>query len=211
MTIEPTLLPEMIAAMEQIINDNVEEVTALDQAIGDGDHVYNLQRGLEALKEKQEELAAQDWPAAWQKMGMIVMSRVGGASGSLYGSFLVTMAKTARDKTVDARVFAEAFVAGVESIKKRGRADVGEKTMLDVLAPVANALQQGVAQQRDLKALLAELNQEAEKGVEATRDMIATKGRASFLGERSKGHIDAGARTAQLMIKAVTGVIERHL
>ena len=211
MAIEPTLLPEMIAAMEQIINDNVDEVTALDQAIGDGDHVYNLQRGLEALKEKQDELADLDWPAAWRQMGMIVMSKIGGASGSLYGSFLVTMAKTAKDKSVDAKVFAEAFMAGVESIKKRGRADVGEKTMLDVLVPVAEALQQGVAEQKDLKTLLAELNEVAEKGMEATKDMIATKGRASFLGERSKGHIDAGARTAQLMIKAVTGVIERHL
>ncbi len=211
MAIEPALLPEMIAAMEQIINENVDEVTALDQAIGDGDHVYNLQRGLEALKAQQDELAKLTWPAAWQKMGMIVMSKVGGASGSLYGSFLVTMAKTAKDKTVDARVFAEAFMAGVESIKKRGRADVGEKTMLDVLDPVAQKLQQGVAAQQDLKSLLTALNEEAEKGVEATRDMIATKGRASFLGERSKGHIDAGARTAQLMIKAVTGVIERHL
>lgn len=211
MAIEPTLLPEMIAAMEQIINDNVDEVTALDQAIGDGDHVYNLQRGLEALKEKQDELADLDWPAAWRQMGMIVMSKIGGASGSLYGSFLVTMAKTAKDKSVDAKVFAEAFMAGVESIKKRGRADVGEKTMLDVLVPVAEALQQGVAEQKDLKTLLEELNEVAEKGMEATKDMIATKGRASFLGERSKGHIDAGARTAQLMIKAVTGVIERHL
>jgi dihydroxyacetone kinase-like protein len=211
MAIEPNLLPEMIAAMEQAINDNVEEVTELDQAIGDGDHVYNLQRGLEALKEKQEELAVLDWPAAWQKMGMIVMSKVGGASGSLYGSFLVTMAKTAKGKAVDAKGFAEAFVAGVESIKKRGRADVGEKTMLDVLVPVAKALQQGVAQQKPLKTLLVELNQEAEKGVEATKDMIATKGRASFLGERSKGHIDAGARTAQLMIKAITEVIGKHL
>ncbi len=211
MSIETSLLPEMIAAMEQIINDNAEQVTALDQEIGDGDHVYNLQRGFEALRKKQDELVGLDWPSAWQKMGMIVMSTIGGASGSLYGSFLVTMAKTAKGKDVDAAVFAEAFMAGVESIKKRGRADVGEKTMLDVLVPVAQTLQKGVAQQQDLKTLLAEINTVAEQGVEATRDMIATKGRASFLGERSKGHIDAGAQTAQLMIKAVSEVIEKHL
>ncbi len=211
MQLTPSLLPEMIDAIEQIINENSEEVTALDQEIGDGDHVYNLQRGIEALKTKLDELVDLSWPEAWKKMGMIVMSTIGGASGALYGSFLVSMSKAARDKDVDAKVFADAFMQGVESVKKHGRADVGEKTMLDVWVPVAECLQKSVQKGQGLKELLEEVNQVAEQGVEATRDMVATKGRASFLGDRSIGHIDAGAKTAQLMIKAITGVIENHL
>jgi len=211
MKLTPSLLPEMIEAIEQIIEENSEEVTALDQEIGDGDHVYNLQRGIEALKTKQDELVGLSWPEAWKKMGMIVMSTIGGASGALYGSFLVSMSKAAKDKDVDAKVFADAFMQGVESVKKHGRADVGEKTMLDVWVPVAEYLQKAAQEGQDIKELLIELNRVAEQGMEATRDMVATKGRASFLGERSIGHIDAGAKTAQLMIKAITGVIEKHL
>ncbi len=211
MKLTPSLLPEMIEAIKQIIEENSEEVTALDQEIGDGDHVYNLQRGIEALKTKQDELVGLSWPEAWKKMGMIVMSTIGGASGALYGSFLVSMSKAAKDMDVDAKVFADAFMQGVESVKKHGRADVGEKTMLDVWVPVAEYLQKAAQEGLDLKELLIELNRVAEQGMEATRDMVATKGRASFLGERSVGHIDAGAKTAQLMIKAITGVIEKHL
>ncbi len=211
MKLTPSLLPEMIQAIEQIIEENSEEVTALDQEIGDGDHVYNLQRGIEALKTKQDELVGLSWPEAWKKMGVIVMSTIGGASGALYGSFLVSMSKAAKDKDVDAKVFADAFMQGVESVKKHGRADVGEKTMLDVWVPVAEYLQKAAQEGQDIKELLIELNRVAEQGMEATRDMVATKGRASFLGERSVGHIDAGAKTAQLMIKAITGVIEKHL
>ena len=211
MKLTPSLLPEMIEAIEQIIEENSEEVTALDQEIGDGDHVYNLQRGIEALKTKQDELVGLSWPEAWKKMGMIVMSTIGGASGALYGSFLVSMSKAAKGKDVDAKVFADAFMQGVESVKKHGRADVGEKTMLDVWVPVAEYLQKAAQEGQDIKELLIELNRVAEQGMEATRDMVATKGRASFLGERSIGHIDAGAKTAQLMIKAITGVIEKHL
>ncbi|WP_305908908.1 dihydroxyacetone kinase subunit DhaL [Methylomarinum sp. Ch1-1] len=210
MQISPLLLPEMIEAIDQTITANAEEVTALDQEIGDGDHVYNLQRGIDALKKQEEALSQLDWVDAWQKIGMTLMSKIGGASGSLYGTFFVTMSKAARDQQMDLSVFADALSEGVESIKKRGRADVGEKTMLDVLAPVAECLKQAAADNAALPELLNKINQVAEQGVESTRDMVATKGRASFLGERTKGHIDAGAKTAQLMIAAVVSVIEKQ-
>ncbi len=205
MKITPELLPAIIEQVEQIIADNADEVTALDQDIGDGDHVYNLQRGLDALNGISSELASMEWAAAFQKIGMTLMSTVGGASGSLYGSFFITMSKSAKDKTMDYQVFAAAYLEGVESIKKRGKADVGEKTMLDVLVPVAQALQADSGD--DLDVVFGKVNQVAAQGVEATRDMLATKGRASFLGERTIGHIDAGAKTAQLMIQAITGAI----
>ncbi|WP_031433512.1 dihydroxyacetone kinase subunit DhaL [Methylomarinum vadi] len=211
MQITPQLLPEMIEAIDQAISANAEEVTALDQEIGDGDHVYNLQRGIEALKSQEQDFAALDWVAAWQKIGMTMMSKIGGASGSLYGSLFVTMSKAAKDRQMDLSVFANAFAEGVESIKKRGRADVGEKTMLDVWVPVVECLQDAASEGLSESELLDKINEVAEAGVEATRDMVAKKGRASFLGERTIGHIDAGAKTAQLMIAAVCSVVGKQL
>ena len=211
MKLTPSLLPEMIETIDQIIEKNADEVTALDQEIGDGDHVFNLQRGIEALKKQEGELAQLDWVAAWQKIGMTLMSTVGGASGSLYGTFFVTMSKAARDQVLDLQVFADVYSVGVESIKKRGKADVGEKTMLDVLVPVAQCLQQSAAEGIALSAVMNKVNEVALAGVESTRDMLATKGRASYLGERSKGHIDAGAKTAQLMIAEINSVLTSHL
>ncbi|MDT8425918.1 MAG: dihydroxyacetone kinase subunit DhaL [Methyloprofundus sp.] len=207
MKINPDILPELIQAVSHTITEHSEEVTELDKAIGDGDHVINLQRGLHALLEQQAELAQLDWASAWQKMGLTCMSKIGGAAGSLIGSLFVTMAKTAKDKPVDSAGFAEAFLAGVESIKLRGRSNVGEKTMLDVLLPVAQQLQAQAANV-EFSVLLQQLNNTAIKGMESTRDMLATKGRASYLGERSIGHIDAGAKTSQLMICAIIDILQ---
>jgi dihydroxyacetone kinase-like protein len=203
MNISPEVLPRLIQAVADAIENNAEEVTRLDQAIGDGDHVVNLQRGIHALKAQSEEIAQLDWAAALQKIGMTLMSTVGGASGSLYGTLFVTMSKALREKAVDRPTFAAAFAQGVESVKLRGRAEAGEKTMLDVLIPAAQSLQKSAEASRGLQDVLADVVGSAEAGVEATRNMLATKGRASFLGERTLGHIDAGAKTAQLMISAV--------
>lgn len=203
--------PEIIQTIEDSIDQHADAVTELDQIIGDGDHVFNLQRGLEALDKQSAEIAGLDWVAAWQKIGMTVMSAVGGASGSLYATLFMALHKNSKGKEVGLVNFADAFQLGIEAMKQRGKADVGEKTMLDVLIPVANALQQDVAAGMELSEILDHVCQVAEAGVESTRDMLATKGRASFLGERSKGHIDAGAKTAQLMICAVAGVVKNTL
>ncbi|EIC31117.1 MULTISPECIES: dihydroxyacetone kinase subunit DhaL [Methylomicrobium] len=203
MNVSPEILPRLIQAVADTIEKNAEEVTQLDQAIGDGDHVVNLQRGIHALQAQSAEIAQTDWVGALQKIGMTLMSTVGGASGSLYGTLFVAMSKSLRDKPVDRQRFADAFAQGVESVKLRGRADAGEKTMLDVLIPAAQSLQKSAAASEGLKESLAEIVRTAEAGVEATRNMLATKGRASFLGERTLGHLDAGAKTAQLMISAI--------
>jgi phosphoenolpyruvate---glycerone phosphotransferase subunit DhaL len=207
MSCTPLLLPQLIAAINETIETNAEDVTALDQAIGDGDHVINLQRGLNALMAQREELPQLDWVAAWQKIGMTLMSTVGGASGSLLGTLFVTMSKSAREQTLNQQGFAAVFKAGVESVKLRGKSDAGEKTMLDVLIPVANYLQQAAADNVSLSEILANVTQVAIAGMESTRDMLATKGRASFLEARTLGHIDAGARTSQLMICAIVAVL----
>ncbi len=209
MSISTQILPELIAAVEQVIEANAEQVTALDQAIGDGDHVINLQRGLAALSQQHEALVELEWSSALKKIGMTLMSSVGGASGSLYGTMFLAMSKSASSKQMDMAVFAGAFEAGVESMKQRGKSDLGEKTMLDVLIPVADSLLKSAADKQSLDVALSEIPDVAAAGVEATRDMLATKGRASFLGERTRGCIDAGAKTAQLMITAIVQVLQK--
>ncbi len=210
MPISPTILPELIDAIADTINANADEITKLDQAIGDGDHVYNLQRGLDGLLKQKDELAQMDWVAAWQKIGMTLMSTIGGASGSLFGTLFVAMSKAGRNQEINLQSFAEIFLQGVESVKKRGRVEVGEKTMVDVLVPVALSLQESAAKSAPLPDVLNKVKSTAIAGMESTRDMIATKGRASFLGERTKGHIDAGAKTTQLMICTIADVIGAH-
>jgi len=207
MQLAPALLPRLIQAIDEIIETNAEEVTALDQAIGDGDHVTNLQRGIKALIAQSDELAGLEWAAAWQKIGMTLMTAVGGASGSLYGTLFVAMSKAARDRPLDLQAFAEIFSSGVDAVKQRGKADAGEKTLLDVLIPVASSLRQAAADSVALPAALDKVARSAIAGMESTRDMLATKGRASFLEERSRGHIDAGAKTSQLMICALVDVL----
>jgi len=207
MKISPDILPELIQAVNNAVAQNADELTELDKAIGDGDHVINLRRGLDALLAQQDEVAQLDWASAWQKMGMTCMSKIGGASGSLFGTLFVSMAKAAKDQPVDVTVFAQAFAAGVESMKLRGKAEAGEKTMLDVLIPVARVLQEN-ASGVELADLLVQVKEAAQVGMESTRDMLATKGRASFLGERSIGHIDAGAKSSQLMIDAIVATLQ---
>ena len=202
-----TSLSTIITALQKTINDNVEEVTELDRAIGDGDHVINLQRGLDALANISDELSAMDWSPALMKIGMTLMSTMGGASGSLFGTLFVSMAKAAKGKELTHSTFPDIFMAGVESVKQRGKADLGEKTMLDTLIPVANSLLADSKNNALFNHTLDNVQLEAIKGMESTKDLIATKGRASFLGERSKGHIDAGARTSQLMICAIVEVL----
>jgi dihydroxyacetone kinase-like protein len=203
------LLPTLIAAVVKTIEDNSDAVTALDQAIGDGDHVINLQRGLGALEKQTEKLAELPWDLALQSVGMTLLSTMGGASGSLFGTLFLSMSKSAKGQDLDLKNFANAFTIGVDAVKKRGKADAGEKTMLDVLIPVEKALQQAVSDSVSYEKILTILGDTAITGVEATRNMIATKGRASFMAERSQGHIDAGAKTSQLMICAIVKILEK--
>jgi phosphoenolpyruvate---glycerone phosphotransferase subunit DhaL len=197
----------LLTAIKTTINDHEEEVAELDRAIGDGDHVVNLQRGLDALTDINEDLSAMDCSAAFMKIGMTLMSTMGGASGSLFGTLFISMAKASKAQEINAGSFAEIFSQGVESVKQRGKADLGEKTMLDTLIPVANSLQNSVNTNDTLNTALEKAKLVAVQGMQSTKDMIATKGRASFLGERAIGHIDAGARTSQLMICAIADVL----
>ena len=190
------------AACEAIIS-HADELTELDQAIGDGDHGINMKRGFEALAGAASEIAALEPGAALQKAGMTLVMKVGGASGPLYGSLLMAMGKAIAGKPPqDSGDVAAMLEAGIEAVKARGRSDTGAKTMLDVLVPVAGAIRSAPGD------AVGAARKAADDGLEATRPMQATKGRASFLGERSIGHLDPGARSSALLVHAVCDVVE---
>jgi dihydroxyacetone kinase-like protein len=196
------------AAVQRAILVNESQIESLDRAIGDGDHYINVRRGCEAVMSIRPDLAALHPGAALQKIGMKLMSTIGGASGPLLGSFFIAMGKSLDGKPeAGRRDVATAFAAGVEAIKARGKADVGEKTMLDVLIPVSRLLSRLAAEDAALPALCAQLKDEARRNMLATRDMIATKGRAHFLGERALGHVDPGCKTCEVAIGAVCDTV----
>lgn len=191
-------------AVNQAILTHEPEIESLDREIGDGDHFINMKRGCATVVGMQDELANLPPDMALQKIGMKLLSTIGGASGPLIASFFMAMAKAVKEQPPQSVAdVAAAFAAGVQAIQQRGKADVGEKTMLDVLIPVARAFTQLSQSGAGRSELLAALKREAEAGMLSTRDMIATKGRAAFLGERAVGHIDPGAKTSQLIICTV--------
>ena len=190
--------------IQVVIDNNAPEIEKLDQEIGDGDHIFNVQRGIKLVIELEPIIKHLSMSKALNQIAMKILSGIGGSSGALFGTLFMTMAKVSNiDDGIDYKKAINMFVDGVEAVKQRGKADVGEKTMMDVLIPVANCLKQGVEKDKDLKDLMREAIETAEKGMLSTKNLLATKGRASFLGERSKGHIDPGARSSQLMIKTV--------
>ena len=187
-----------------VIDANAPEIEKLDQEIGDGDHIFNVQRGIKLVIELEPTIKDLLVSKALNQIAMKVLSGIGGSSGALFGTLFMTMAKgEGIDEGIDYKKAIEIFAQGVEAVKQRGKADVGEKTMMDVLIPVSNCLKKGVEENKDKNEILSEAIDIAEKGMLSTKDLLATKGRASFLGERAKGHIDPGARSSQLMIKTV--------
>ena len=187
-----------------VIDANAPEIEKLDQEIGDGDHIFNVQRGIKLVIELEPTIKDLSVSKALSQIAMKVLSGIGGSSGALFGTLFMTMAKgEGIDEGIDYKKAIEIFAQGVEAVKQRGKADVGEKTMMDVLIPVSNCLKKGVEENKDKNEILSEAIDIAEKGMLSTKDLLATKGRASFLGERAKGHIDPGARSSQLMIKTV--------
>lgn len=201
---DSTLIVACLRAVHDSVIASEAEIESLDRAIGDGDHYLNVKRGCEVLMAMQADLRALAPAATLNAIGMKLLSTVGGASGPLISGFFIAMGKTLKDNArPDRSDFARAFAAGVESIKQRGKADLGDKTMLDVLIPVSRLLsrldEEGVA----LPELCARINAEATRNMLATRDMIAAKGRAYSLGERALGHIDPGCKTCEVAIAAV--------
>lgn len=202
MDLGPEKTRELIAAVAEVLIGHADELTALDSAIGDGDHGQNMKRGMNAVLSELDAIVEKPIGEALKAAGLQLVMKVGGASGPLYGTLFMALGKELGAGAVGAMSRAElakGFIAAIDAVKARGKSDVGQKTMLDVLAPVASALADGKSATEI--ALIAEIAKDA------TRDMEAKKGRASFLGERSIGHIDPGARSSQLMIGAVAEVL----
>lgn len=187
---------ELIRNATQTLIDHVDELTALDQAIGDGDHGLNMRRGALAIQAKLDELCGQSLNQALRTMGMTCMSTIGGSSGPVFGTLMVTLGKELPDPPTASSV-ASALDAGIKALTRLGKAEVGQKTLLDVLDPVQKVLAEGGG---DLAGRVREC---AFASADATAAMDAIKGRASFLGERALGHVDPGSRSVALIIGAI--------
>ncbi|KNZ30650.1 MAG: hypothetical protein AD742_21535 [Methylibium sp. NZG] len=180
----------------QTLIDHVDELTALDSAIGDGDHGLNMRRGALAIQAKLELLGTQSLNDALKTMGMTCMSTVGGSSGPVFGTLMVTLGKELPPQPGPADV-GRAVEAGIAALTRLGKAQVGQKTLLDVLDPVRKVLSDGGDD------MVARVRQCAFDSADATAKMDAVKGRASFLGDRALGHVDPGSRSMALIIGSI--------
>jgi dihydroxyacetone kinase-like protein len=189
---------KLTAALADTIASHAEELTALDQAIGDGDHGLNMKRGFEAVR-ADAAIAAKPLPDALKAIGTKLVMTVGGASGPLFGTLFLALGKELPAEP-DRAALAAAFAKAVDAVAARGKSQAGQKTMLDVLYPVASGLSAGKP--------AIELAAIADAAVDGTKPMKATRGRASFLGDRSIGHVDPGARSSALLIRAVAEALE---
>ncbi len=201
--VDLTLLTGWVREFARVVGENAQLLTDLDAAIGDADHGINMDRGMTAVVATLDEGAPADMSALCKQVGMTLVKSVGGASGPLYGTFFLRMASAmGSGDSEDAADFAKALRAGVEGVVQRGRAEAGDKTMFDALAPALDALDTALASGSGLAAALADATIAAEKGRDATEPMVARKGRASYLGQRSVGHVDPGATSAAMLIAA---------
>jgi dihydroxyacetone kinase-like protein len=198
------LVPRLLDAAIDIIAANADLLSDLDRAIGDGDHGVNMMRGFSAIAGQRDQLAELPLAAALESMGKLLLLNVGGASGPLYGSLLIAMGRAAAREGASLEVVID---EGVAAVKKRGKSDRGEKTMLDVLVPVQAAWVATRAEGLGDSDTLARLRRAAAEGLESTRPLVATKGRASFLRDRSAGHLDPGAYSSFLLVDAACAAI----
>ena len=192
-----------------VIEEHAAELTKLDSAIGDGDHGANMNRGFKAAVQRLDALEDdQDFGAVFKAVGMALIGKVGGASGPLYGSLFLGMGKELGDSgEIEDQRLAAALRAGYDSVVARGKAQPEDKTMLDAWHPALEALDAALAGGRELGPALDDAAAAAEEGMKATIPMIARKGRASYLGERSRDHQDPGATSTQLILQTLADVV----
>jgi len=180
----------------QTLVDHLDELTALDQAIGDGDHGLNMKRGAQAIQAKLSDMEGTGLNESLKTMGKTCIAMIGGSSGPVFGTLLMTLGKELPSEP-NSQDLALALRAGIEALTRLGKAQVGQKTLLDVLDPVQKILAKGGDD------LIARVRQGAHDSAATTADMEATRGRSSFLGDRAKGHIDPGSRSMALIIGAI--------
>jgi dihydroxyacetone kinase-like protein len=199
MSLSRSAKEKLVRALAVAVIEHADELTSLDQAIGDGDHGLNMKRGFEAVLATLPALADKSTPEMLKTIGMTLVMKVGGASGPLVGTFFMELGKALPEQPARADLVAATGKA-IDAVKARGRSEAGQKTLLDVLVPVQAILAAG----GDAAAIAAGATEAAER----TTPMLATRGRASFLGERSIGHMDPGSRSASLLIGAAVVTLE---
>lgn len=193
-------LKQVILAVCHAVIAHADELTTLDQAIGDGDHGLNMKRGFEAVLAEVDTLAIKPVGEALKTIGSKLVMTIGGASGPLYGTLFLALGKNWTE-AVDRETFAAAARSAIDAVAARGKSQAGQKTLLDVLEPALGALNSGVSLQMVADA--------ADKAAMETVPMLAIRGRASFLGSRSVGHMDPGARSSALIIRAIAQTLEQ--
>lgn len=200
-------LPQLVSWVRrysQTVTAERQYLTDLDAAIGDADHGSNMSRGMQAAVAKLDEATPETVGAFGKTVGMTLVSTVGGASGPLYGTLFLRFGAAGADATeLDGPALAAALQAGVDGLIARGKAEAGDKTMLDALLPAIAALNAAITVGATLADAVAAAAEAAEAGREATIPLVAHKGRASYLGERSAGHIDPGAASSAMLVRAL--------
>jgi phosphoenolpyruvate---glycerone phosphotransferase subunit DhaL len=201
------VLGDWVRGFAALVADNRDYLTELDAAIGDADHGSNLDRGMKAAVVALDELGTASAGPLFTKVGMTLVSTVGGASGPLFGTLFLRMGTSFGDhESVTTEQVAAALRAGLEGVEARGKAQPGDKTMFDALAPAVDALEKAADAGAGLGEAFEHATRAAAEGRDATIPMLARKGRASYLGERSVGHQDPGATSIALLLEAATQV-----
>lgn len=209
MSINTDKVRSIIGGIATVIEEQKQHLSDLDQAIGDGDHGFNMARGFGATMQKLAEAPGADIGEVLKTVAMALISNVGGASGPLYGTLFLKASGAAKGLTeIDLAGFIPLLKEGILGVQARGKAELGEKTMIDVLIPVLESLEKDSAAGLSGKEAFANAEKTAAECMEKTKDIIAKKGRASYLGERSIGHIDPGATSSYMMISTINKALQ---
>ncbi|MDD7384669.1 MAG: dihydroxyacetone kinase subunit DhaL [Actinomycetaceae bacterium] len=201
MMLSQDLLTSWLVQFDSLVEEHKEYLTDLDSPIGDADHGNNMARGMHAAIEN---LNKPSLSALFKAVGMALVSKVGGSAGPLYGTFFMKAAKPLGDGTeVSEQDFAAALHAGLDGVTMRGKAELGDKTMVDSLTPAISVLEEGITAGTDFADVADQAAEAAMRAAEATTPMLAKKGRASYLGERSIGHQDPGATSTAYLFQAL--------
>lgn len=205
------LFINIIENMAKAVIENREYLTDLDRAIGDGDHGINMSKGFQAVLSKLDDMRDKDLGTILKTVAMTLISTVGGASGPLYGTAFLRAATAVDGKMdIDKTDILNIFEKAIEGVQTRGKAQVGEKTILDSLVPAYEALKKSYEKEGGNLEAFRAAEEAALKGVEYTKTIVAKKGRASYLGERSIGHQDPGATSTYIMIKSIKNILEEN-
>jgi dihydroxyacetone kinase-like protein len=207
-TVSLPQLTAWLAAFRDLVTEQRNYLTELDSAIGDADHGSNMARGMAAVMEKVDAAPSATADELFKAVGMTLVTSVGGASGPLYGTFFLRFGMSAGAVTeLDGTALAAALRAGLGGVIARGKAEAGDKTMFDAMSPALDAFDGALAAGSDVSAAARSASEAADRGRDGTLDLVARKGRASYLGERSSGHLDPGATSTALLFQALASAL----